>query len=544
MSSETDKTLIRWGSGERRVYRMASPVINKLLTPYNFTNKDNTGRIRYIVIHYVGALGGAKANCQYYASQYIGASAHYYVGFDGEICQSVEDGDIAWHCGASSYKHGECRNSNSIGIEMCVRNKGSQSATSKDWYFEQATVDKAIELTRYLMKKYNIPADHVIRHYDVTGKICPNPYVYNTTKHVWDAFKKAIAGENTTDGKDSMTKITGKAQATADQMVSYIKSKNPDVAQSVVDMIPLYLSEGAAENIRGDIAFAQSCLETGNFAFKGSAVTLDQNNFCGMGVTENGMKGNSFDSPQLGIRAQIQHLKAYANTAALKQECVDPRFQYVKRGSASYVEYLGIKENPKGVGWAAGAGYGEKILGILKSILNTGSSSGGSTGSGSNGNSGANSSFPDAPFSVHVHVSDLNIRTSPSSKDDSNLTGQHTGVGTFTIEEISGSWGRLKSGAGWIYLGNASFCTIGDTVKEDLGKENATSSSTVPYMIKTTCDILRIREKPSMSSQIKGRITENEGHKKKYTIIEEKDGWGRLKSGAGWICLEYTKKVS
>ncbi len=68
-------------------------------------------------------------------------------------------------------------------------------------------------------------------------------------------------------------------------------------------LIPLYLSEGKAEGVRGDIAFAQSCLETGNFGFSGSAVTLDQNNFCGMGVTSNGMKGNFFDTPQLGIRA-------------------------------------------------------------------------------------------------------------------------------------------------------------------------------------------------------------------------------------------------
>ena len=95
--------------------------INKLLTPYNFTDANNAGRVRYIVIHYVGALGGAKANCQYYARQYIGASAHYFVGFEGEIWQSVADEDVAWHCGASSYKHGECRNSNSIGIELCVR---------------------------------------------------------------------------------------------------------------------------------------------------------------------------------------------------------------------------------------------------------------------------------------------------------------------------------------------------------------------------------------------------------------------------------------
>lgn len=168
--------------------------INKLLTKINLTRANNTGRIKYIVIHYVGATGGAKANCQYYASQYVGASAHYYVDFDGSVWQSVEDKDIAWHCGAKRYKHPECRNSNSLGIELCVRNKGSKADTSRDWYFEDATVASAIQLTRDLMARYHVPASHVIRHYDVTGKICPNPYVYNHTKHTWQSFKAQISG--------------------------------------------------------------------------------------------------------------------------------------------------------------------------------------------------------------------------------------------------------------------------------------------------------------------------------------------------------------
>ncbi|MDK2966909.1 MULTISPECIES: N-acetylmuramoyl-L-alanine amidase [Lacrimispora] len=165
--------------------------INKLITPYNYSNGE-LSRIKYIVIHYVGALGGAEANCKYYASQYVGASAHYFVGFSGEIWQSVEDKNIAWHCGAKSYIHPECRNSNSIGIELCVRNKGSQSDTSRDWYFEDATVASAIKLTKHLMEQYGIREDHVIRHYDVTGKICPNPYVYNHTSHTWEDFKESL----------------------------------------------------------------------------------------------------------------------------------------------------------------------------------------------------------------------------------------------------------------------------------------------------------------------------------------------------------------
>ncbi len=132
--------------------------------------------------------------------------------------------------------------------------------------------------------------------------------------HFADILAAASSNANTnvsmmggaSSGTDGHTKIMGEAAATAEQMKAYLKAKNPKVPQSVLGMVPLYLSEGKAEGVRGDIAFAQSCLETGNFTFSGSAVTLSQNNFCGMGVTSNGMKGNSFGTPQLGIRAQVQ----------------------------------------------------------------------------------------------------------------------------------------------------------------------------------------------------------------------------------------------
>ena len=173
----------------------------------------------------------------------------------------------------------------------------------------------------------------------------------------------------TIDRYFTYTAVEGTPKATVQQMQAYIKKVNPNVPKSVIDMIPLYLSEGKTEGIRGDIAFAQSCLETGNFTFKDSAVKLSQNNFCGLGVLDNGMLGASFPTPQLGIRAQIQHLKAYANRQPLKNEVVDPRFSLVTRGSASTVQHLGIQENPKGYGWAAGANYGVKILNILENIL-------------------------------------------------------------------------------------------------------------------------------------------------------------------------------
>lgn len=166
-----------------------------------------------------------------------------------------------------------------------------------------------------------------------------------------------------------MLKIMGKPQASIEQMQAYIKKVNPQVSDSVTKMISLYITEGAAEGVRGDIAFAQSCLETGNFTFDGSAVTLEQNNFCGLGVNVTGKKGCSFKTAKEGIRAQIQHLQAYASTDRLKNRCVDPRYTYVNRGCALYVEWLGIQENPKGQGWASGKNYGQKIINILNVIL-------------------------------------------------------------------------------------------------------------------------------------------------------------------------------
>jgi len=168
-----------------------------------------------------------------------------------------------------------------------------------------------------------------------------------------------------------LTAIEGRSVATAAQMQSYIRRVNANVAASVVNMIPHYITEGNTENIRGDIAFALCCLETGNFRFTGgTAVTLDQNNFGGIGVTQTGMKGESFPSPQMGIRAIIQRLKAYANRAPLVNDVIgNSRFGLIQRGVAPYVDWLGAQDNPQGLGWATGAGYGKKILDILAGVL-------------------------------------------------------------------------------------------------------------------------------------------------------------------------------
>lgn len=175
--------------------------INQKLQTINASSRYGND-VKYIVVHYTGALGSAANNATYFANGYRGASAHYFVGYNGEVWQSVSDNLAAWSVGGNKYPgtaggsaYGKCTNYNSINIEMCVKTSGSRSDTSKDWYFENATINSTVKLVQGLMKKYDIPLSRVVRHYDVVGKYCPNPFVLNDDPVTWSSFKSMVAGD-------------------------------------------------------------------------------------------------------------------------------------------------------------------------------------------------------------------------------------------------------------------------------------------------------------------------------------------------------------
>lgn len=127
---------------------------------------------------------------------------------------------------------------------------------------------------------------------------------------------------------------------------------------------------------------------------------------------------------------------------------------------------------------------------------------------------------------------------------DGAVKGQ-TGKGTFTITKVSGSWGYLKSGAGWIYLGNPAYCTIGSTVTDSATSGNGTINAAVPFLVKVSIPDLNIRKGPGTNYSKTGKYT----GKGVFTITEVKSGkgsdagWGKLKSGAGWIALDHRAQV-
>lgn len=159
-------------------------------------------------------------------------------------------------------------------------------------------------------------------------------------------------------------------EISAELMVDWFNTKVDEskckLSVSLLELADLFLEEGANESIRGDIAFCQSIKETGWFRF-GGQVLPEQNNFAGIGATNNSPvgKGTWFESARLGVRAQIQHLKAYANDEALVNECVDPRFGLVTRGAAGN-KWTGLNGR-----WAVpGKGYGESILALWEEMYN------------------------------------------------------------------------------------------------------------------------------------------------------------------------------
>lgn len=220
----------------------------------------------------------------------------------------------------------------------------------------------------------------------------------NVTSGIGYSYKiqafAAIGGTNGSSGysvaKDyniSYTDIIGTTGVTAAQMVSYYNAGGKAYptafyqekgAGTVADMAQIVLEEAAAEGVKAEVVWVQMCKETGYLQY-GGQVKREQYNFCGLGAVDGGAAGADFSGYEepirMGFRAQVQHLKAYAtdSDAALTNAKIDPRFSLVRRGTAKYVEWLGIYENPNtvfdsdgkivtGCGWASDKNYGYNLV--------------------------------------------------------------------------------------------------------------------------------------------------------------------------------------
>ncbi|MDR0313376.1 MAG: glucosaminidase domain-containing protein [Treponema sp.] len=154
--------------------------------------------------------------------------------------------------------------------------------------------------------------------------------------------------------------ILGQGLIDAEILSEFLSFYHPEMYYFSIELSNLYAEEAAIEGVNHDVAFAQMCLETGFLRF-GGLVLREMNNFCGLGALGQSQRGEWFPDPRTGVRAHIQHLKAYATEEPLNQDLVDPRYNLVRLGSAPKIGGLAGT-------WAVDLQYGQKINSILERL--------------------------------------------------------------------------------------------------------------------------------------------------------------------------------
>lgn len=496
------------------------------------------------------------------SASYTAACVHGFIdGNDGTVYQTLPWNHRGWHCGSGSNGSG---NNTHIGVEMCepacIKYTSGANFTCSDTATAKAvakrTYEAAVELFAYLCKQYSLDptADGVILSHSEGYKrgIASN---HGDPEHLWtqlgmgytmDGFRKAVKaameGGSSGDTSSGNTQATEFASLTEEQVIAKVG--------------PLFTADQKKSGVLASISLAQFILESG---YGKSELAQKANNCFGMkkSLSGNTWGGSAWDGTSVYTKeTQEQNADGSYTTVTAdfrKYACVEDsiadhsayllgamngsKLRY--DGIAGMTDYKAVAQLIKDGGYATSLTYVENLCSIIEkwSLTQYDAASGSaSTGMGSNTN------FPAVPFLVKVIISDLNYRDQQSM--DGVVKGQ-TGKGTFTITKLSGSWGYLKSGAGWIYLGNPAYCTIGSTVTDSGASGNGMANADVPFLVKVSITDLNIRTGAGTNYAKTGKYT-GVGV---FTITAVKAGagstlgWGKLKSGAGWIALDHVTKV-
>lgn len=496
------------------------------------------------------------------SASYTAACVHGFIdGNDGTVYQTLPWNHRGWHCGSGSNGSG---NNTHIGVEMCepacIKYTSGANFTCSDTATARAvakrTYEAAVELFAYLCKQYSLDptADGVILSHSEGYKrgIASN---HGDPEHLWTqlgmgytmngfrkAVKEAMEGSFSGDTSSGNTQATEFASLTEEQVIAKVG--------------PLFTADQKKSGVLASISLAQFILESG---YGKSELAQKANNCFGMkkSLSGNTWGGSAWDGTSVYTKeTQEQNADGSYTTVTAdfrKYACVEDsiadhsayllgamnenKLRY--DGISGMTDYKAVAQLIKNGGYATSLTYVKNLCSIIEKWNLTQYDA--ASGSASTG-TGGNTSFPAVPFLVKVIISDLNYRNQPSM--DGAVKGQ-TGKGTFTITKLSGSWGYLKSGAGWIYLGNPAYCTIGNTVTDSGTSGNGITNADVPFLVKVSIADLNIRAGAGTNYAKTGKYT-GIGV---FTITEVKSGtgatlgWGKLKSGAGWISLDHVTKV-
>lgn len=370
---------------------------------------------------------------------------------------------------------------------------------------------------------------------------CPGNWLYARLGDVAEKVTAALGGST----------VEAPASTKGTQATEFKNLSETDAAKKIGELCK---KDMAKSGILASVSAAQFILESG---YGKSELAQNANNCFGMkcSLSGNTWSGSAWDGKSKYTKKTNEEYTPGTITTITadfrKYPCVEDSVAdhsayllgAMNGSKKRYAGLAGEKDYKKAIqiikdgGYATSSTYVEKICSIIERFNLTQYDT--ATAAPATPATPQNTNFPAVPFTVTVIIDDLNYRSEPSM--NGKVNGQ-TGKGVFTILEVKNGWGRLKSGAGWIYLENPAYCTVNGNVTPatpTAPTTPATPTTTVPYLVRVAIDDLNIRKGPGTSYAKTGKYT----GKGTFTIVEEQNGWGRLKSGAGWISLAYTSKV-
>ena len=477
------------------------------------------------------------------------ASSNYGIDKNGRVGMYVEEKNRSWctssnandqravtiECASGTYEPYEMNDAVyatliKLCADICKRN-GKKKLL---WFADK---DKTLN--------YTPASDEMVItvHRWFANKSCPGNWLYARLGDLASRVTAALGGSGTTENKTTSTQATVFKDLTEAQAVAKI---GPLATQSMKD-----------SGILASITAAQFILESG---FGKSELAQNANNCFGMkkSLSGNTWSGSIWDGTSVYTKQTQEEYTAGTTTTITaefrKYSCVedsiaDHAAYLLGAKNGSKLRYDGIKGNTdykavaqliKDGGYATSSTYVSHLCQLIEKWNLTQYDTADTSGSSTSGNTVT--TFPATPFTVQVIIDDLNYRSEPSM---SGAVNGQTGKGVFTITEVSDGWGRLKSGAGWIWLENPSYCTVQGTVA---GSNNTVAggmtNADCPFMVRVKITDLNIRKGAGTNTGIVGQTGIGS-----FTITAVKSGkgstlgWGKLKSGAGYISLDYVEKV-
>lgn len=506
-----------------------SPLVSYTKLSPNCSKPRNKPIIKITPHHMAGNLSVESCGAMF-ANSGRQASSTYGISSDGRIALYVDEANRPWTSSSAANDH------QAVTIE--VANDGG----APDWHVSDKALAALIDLCTDICNRNDIPSlnftgdanGNLTQHNYFAATGCPGPYLKSKFSYIAAEVNKRIYKVE----KPAAPELIG-LQATA-------LKELPD--SDIINKVgQLFTADQKANGVLASVSLAQFILESG---YGKSELAQNANNCFGMkaNLSGNTWKGSVWDGNKYTKDTQEFENGKYITVKAdfrkysnVEQSIADHSAYLLGAMNGSNPRYSGLKgcndykkvfEIIKDGGYATSPTYVEKLCAVVERWNLTKFD----LPSEPQTPPAETTTYPSTPFAVNVIVPDLNYRSAPSM--DGEVKGQ-TSKGIFTIVEVSNGWGKLKSGVGWIWLGDKSYCTIQSTVTE------SETESSLPYRVKVDITNLNIRKGPGTDYDANGQTG-----KGIFTIVEETEGqgstkgWGKLKSDAGWISLDHVSKTN